>query len=220
MADDLQPWLREKIEYEKAERMRQLWDALQAFGPQRTFFQSWLPSSAKPQLTPRPIELCAMIGQFAVLIFSAEDQEVLVETNGSERRQTLKEDVVSRINQILTNVINGNAFGYTDLAFHAPIEQILEEARKSLNFHINSLAVREIRQVEHSSLAASVFPSKLSLKRTLAERMNDAALGIGHEALAQKIGISKTSYFYVKSGRSGKKSKRIVELYLDKLELR
>ncbi len=43
-------------------------------------------------------------------------------------------------------------------------------------------------------------------------------LNISHEALADLIGVSRTTYFEVKAGRGGKRSRHLTETYLSELK--
>jgi hypothetical protein len=53
--------------------------------------------------------------------------------------------------------------------------------------------------------------------KTIRERLDDLALDIGHDALAAKIGIPRSSYYNVKAG-GGKTTRKKVERYLSELD--
>jgi hypothetical protein len=57
-------------------------------------------------------------------------------------------------------------------------------------------------------------------EQSLAERLEDDRLKarLSIEEHAHAIGISRSTYFEVKGGRSGKRSKRLAEIYLDRLK--
>jgi len=53
--------------------------------------------------------------------------------------------------------------------------------------------------------------------RPIGERLDEIVLGdksLSHEELADRIGISRTTYFEVKAGRGGRKAKKKTEIYL------
>jgi len=64
-------------------------------------------------------------------------------------------------------------------------------------------------------------PTLATTSTNIGERLDEIVLeerNLSHEQLADRIGISRASYFQVKAGRAGPKSTRKVELYLSGLQ--
>ena len=85
----------------------------------------------------------------------------------------------------------------------------LSVSKRIVPFHQISLPVSDSQVVKSSPIPPPF--------KTLSELLDDAAIlgDISHEEQAAKIGISRTTYFEVKAGRGGRKSRRATQLYLD-----
>jgi hypothetical protein len=64
--------------------------------------------------------------------------------------------------------------------------------------------------------------AKREPSQDISARLDEAVhrLDISHEELADRIGISRTTYFEVKAGRGGKRSRGLAETYLSELKRR
>ncbi len=170
----------------------------------------------KPPMPRQPLRLFEILVRYANELYEGE----FVYYPGSPEIDIWISVLASNIEQMVID--NVETIGA--LTFHATIDEMREAIREGLRKYVTTLRkpiyFLPLPDSEPQSPAPTFQSSNPEVRsvKSIGERLDDAALLTGHKQVWSAIGISKSSYFEVKSGGGGKKAKKKVESYLFRLE--
>jgi hypothetical protein len=166
----------------------------------------------------QPIRLGEILGSYAIALFKAEAAEY----PPSPDIQLWFTELVKKVEEsIIRRVVKKRSVITGELTYHATEAQMRGNIQVALGRHLGKdrFPVATVTAKDTASIPAG---EKEQPHLGLGERLDEARLleNISHEEQADRIGISRTTYFEVKAGRGGQDSKRKTELYLSRLPTR
>jgi hypothetical protein len=166
------------------------------------------PAPPRPKL---PTKLFRILGEYAIDLFDCEYRQY----PQNELRLEWAKMLAVRIAKLCMDKVHHLESGImAGLEHHASYAEMFRAIEKSLQGHIQMLTQRSGRVATLSTPTVTESTALMLGERPIGERLDDAAIDIGHLEQAHRIGISRSSYFEVKAGKGGKKAKRKAELYL------
>jgi hypothetical protein len=216
----------EQIKHDQYETDKQFWPQIQAMQVSKMGILLGLSILAKPQPPPPqlPLKLFALLGRYAISLFECE----YMQYPKSQERFAWAFDLFEKTTRLVMDKVAQLEAGLSaGLTHHATYAEMQVAVRKSLQDHIQDLpkppapiVYLPVPPIDNDRVeASSALPVRgAAPTKSLAERLDDAAIDTGHEELAHRIGVSRSSYFEVKRGGGGRKARKKVEGYLRILE--
>jgi hypothetical protein len=219
----LSPATREEIAIEQYTVHQKFWDELRPLVSNRnSAMAAMIVGGAKgPPMPKQPIRLFTILGRYAAALFNCEEAHYRYEQEQEvfAWRSTLSKKIEQTV------IDNADSIGqpFLGLSLHAKPDEMRAKVREALKIHIDTLR-KPILPIRFPPLSESepltpgppiVAPSQPAIT-SIRERLDDLAIVIGHDEQAQRIGISRSSYYKVKAGGGGKTVRKKTEKYLSK----
>ena len=181
------------------------------------------PTPPEPKL---PIKLCKILTQYAISLFNCEVTRY--DLKHPDLNHWIR-DLIRRTETIVMESVNDidKHGSLKKLTHHASYQHMRAAVKEGLKSKISGAPQPSFRQLLKVASGPIALAKNIQAKpnnafsappKTISERLDDAVLkeNISHEEQAVRIGIGRSTYFEVKKGGGGRKSKRSVELYLSR----